>query len=293
VARKKKPEPKRGKKLALPATEAGASVGRRPFLKLLGVLSVAAAGVTVAGWNLRDLLRGASEQENLEDLQQHADRFAEVYLEALKSADAGVFISSRNIAVVMHAIDRAMHSIKVVGINALGPLHQGREKLLEVLDRGGQVSVGVMNPFRDTFAQRQREEGQVLRSGRLSTRLAMEWIASFGILRDLELFRDGGQLDAWTYDEYPHGSIVIVDEELAQYNPYRGERAETGGKKAQVGRGVTHPLQLFTRETALGQVQRLCQEFDRLRNRGVRLDLSNAGVALEVMQARAMEDFEE
>lgn len=260
-------------------------VTRRTILKWGAITSLVTFIANVTGYNVRTFLQDIKNETRPEAILNKLAEAAQPLVEEVKRTNAGVFISKRTISAVLKAIDLAQHSIKILGINALGPLHQGLEKFEAVLRNGGHVSVGIMDPLGTEFARRENEECEV--SDQVtSARLSCEWIASFGILRELYLKRSEhgrGTLDVWIHQEYPPGSLVIVDDSLVQYNPYSTEAACSAAQRANVPRGLTRPLEIYSKETAPDKVSILCNFFEQLRKRGKPLDLTNFGVPTEVL----------
>ena len=251
-------------------------MGRRRLLAIAGIGGAALAGAatvaTVSGYTLRDLVEVLWGSSNADELARGLGHL-NVPLEELGGTEAHVVLSKRSITAVLSAILPAGESVQILGINALGPLHQAVEKLEEMLSRGKCVSIGVMNPLGDNFILREKQECNTQNTEVVSSRLSCEWIATFGILRQLYLRRGNGTLDAWMHPFYPHGSLVIVDDELVHYNPYKTSEALAAAADANLPRGITGRLEIYSRRTAAETVKRFCNEFRRFRASGQALDL--------------------
>jgi hypothetical protein len=100
---------------------------------------------------------------------------------------------------------QASHSVQIMGINSLGPLHHCREEIIEFLtDRKGSLFIILLDPRSEAFIQRQRREED------LSLRLLSEWRASVSILKDISLHTNG-RIELRVRTDRPDRSIFIVD----------------------------------------------------------------------------------
>jgi len=131
----------------------------------------------------------------------------------------GEFFKLREIDIVLDAISGAKKSLDIMGINNLGPLHQGREMLIRLLNNGGHVRICLLDVNSEGFKQRERDECQHQITGKISPRLRDEYKASIGILKDINQFKKAGTLEVRQYKHYPLCSIIISDGKLLQYNP--------------------------------------------------------------------------
>lgn len=130
----------------------------------------------------------------------------------------------------------ARESIWLLGINALGPLHQGREILIKHLDENKSVRVLLLDPASDAFFRRVQFEEYHEKEGRMvhSGRLVAEFGASLGILRDIVNFtRNDHLLELRLHGHDPSESLVIVDSAspdhaICHYNPYPPEKQTRG-----------------------------------------------------------------
>jgi hypothetical protein len=129
--------------------------------------------------------------------------------------------------VLQNQFDMDYHSkresvIEILGTNALGPIHQGRQLLNNVLDNGAKIRILLLNPNSPGFKNRQLKEKDFL--GRLSAELQ----ASLYILSDLK--KTVGDkfvnLELRFHNKEPHRSLVMInantDRGIIMKTPYQG-----------------------------------------------------------------------
>ncbi len=122
----------------------------------------------------------------------------------------------------------------ITGINATGPIHQGREGIAESLKSGYGVDILVLDPTSEIFFKRAEKEGDMV------GRILSEMGATFGGLHDIayKLGESGeqetGKLTIGLH-KYPFCAIVagygILDKNKMQANLYpegKGVRGLTG-----------------------------------------------------------------
>jgi len=81
--------------------------------------------------------------------------------------------------------------IKILGINALGPIHRGREEIKGCLEKGKKVKILLLNPYSYTFIDRIRKVECNSKTGLEDydshlERLMAEWNASLYNLKNIE-----------------------------------------------------------------------------------------------------------
>ncbi len=82
------------------------------------------------------------------------------------------------------------NELLITGINATGPIHQGRESIIASLEDMYAVTVLVLDPRSDIFSKRAEKEGDVV------GRILSEMGATFGILHDIaHKLKDPERLD--------------------------------------------------------------------------------------------------
>ena len=153
----------------------------------------------------------------------------------------------RSITEDVKLMKSAQESIWILGINALGPLHQGREILIRKLNEGKTVRALLLDPDSGAFAERSRFEEEVQKEGRIVTsgRLRAEFNAAHTICYDITNFiSDSSLFQIRFHREDPTEAMIIVDatspnHAICHYNPYPREK--------QI-RGLCGPNMSFSRE---------------------------------------------
>jgi excisionase family DNA binding protein len=142
----------------------------------------------------------------------------------------------RSIVEDLKLMRSAKESIWVLGINALGPLHQGREILITALNAGKRVRVLLLDPASGAFAERARIEEEIVKNGKtlVSGRLRAESAASLAICHDIVNFiADPALFEVRVHREDPTEALVLVDAEspnhaVCHYNPYPLDKQTRG-----------------------------------------------------------------
>ena len=149
----------------------------------------------------------------------------EIVMGAGDTKETKKIMRRREIGEVLSLMMDSDRRLDILGINALGPIHQGREIILELLNKGGSVRVLLLKyaPGKDSpFGRRLEFEQDSV------GRLKAEWLASVAILRDISTKNTGGGLEVRCHGLTPDYSIIIVDEMKLHYNPYPPERGKRG-----------------------------------------------------------------
>lgn len=146
--------------------------------------------------------------------------------------------------------------VEIMGINATGPLHQGRELFVKTLNNGGKIRFLLLDPQAKTFSDRSVLEEDTV------GRIAAEELASFYILTDISTHLDEASrrnLEIRILDEPLDRSLIMVDVDaddgIIMENPYPkepGSRGLTGEmfvwhKTGKDARGFTDNFQYFRR----------------------------------------------
>ena len=143
-------------------------------------------------------------------------------------------LPQRDAYVIVQALKCAESVIKIMGENALHPIHGGFEHLLGLLKSGGTVQVLLLN-YNSEVYQRREEIETASQSGRIRA----DWISALANLIEINRMREGmGKFLVRCHASIPKGSVIIVDDWLAQFNPY--EPAGVGGR-----RGFGHEMHLL------------------------------------------------
>lgn len=135
----------------------------------------------------------------------------------------------RKIVQTLDIMDDASDSIDIVGINAIGPVHQGRESIIKLLNYGGSVGIGVMDYRSNEFNERVKHERD--RSKRIISELA----TTLSTLNDIKDHLDPNLNDSkfqLFLHRYPRAALVISDISdeagLMQFNVYPTEDGTRG-----------------------------------------------------------------
>ena len=98
----------------------------------------------------------------------------------------------------------------ILGINALGPLHECYEELISLLKKGGRIKVLLLNPASKAFKQREKDEEEL--NGKIVGRLCAEYNASLSICRSILHFSaEKGEIKLKVHDNYPEHALIIRD----------------------------------------------------------------------------------
>ena len=139
-------------------------------------------------------------------------------------------------------IMRNGNDLFITGINATGPVHQGKESIADSLKSGYRGRILVLDPRSDVFFERAEKEDDSV--GRILT----EMEASFGILHDVvDNIKHSPNLIIGLH-KYPYCAMVTGmhhDDGDMQVNLYpegRGVRGLTGKTYQFSSRGITKEL---------------------------------------------------
>lgn len=199
---------------------------------------------------------------SLSRISEMVSNSKEIVMGAGDTGETKKIMRRREIGEVLSLMMDSKKRLDILGINALGPVHQGREIILELLNKGGSVRVlmlkyasGGDSPFGRRSEFEQDSVG----------RLKAEWLASVAILRDISTKKTGGSLEVRCHGLTPDYSIIIVDEMKLHYNPYppeRGKRGVTGFTEFMRNEGVERTRFL-----------EVCRLFEDLWKKGERLGI--------------------
>lgn len=128
----------------------------------------------------------------------------------------------------------------ILGINALGPLHQNRESIVEILKRNGIVQILILNPESKAFKMRVNFEEEY--NKKICGRLIAEYHASVAICRDIKNFSDNlGTFEVKVHSADPIMSIVMIYPDSVEYGQLNQNiYPEVSGLRGLTGR--TLPL---------------------------------------------------
>ena len=165
-------------------------------------------------------------------------------------------------------MDLARKELWILGINSLGPLHQGREIIIKKLNNGVHIRILLLDPTSIEFLKRSKNEEEITKSdGKKyrSARLVSEYNASLAICRDIMNFVEGnGVFEVRVHDQTPTEAMVITDPNpidkhlgICHYNPYP-EKAQT--------RGVQGKHIPFSKKKDKDEFEKYVRKYDNLWN---------------------------
>lgn len=145
------------------------------------------------------------------------------------------YLHKREVSYVIRIIetflakDDHQKNLDILGINCLGPIHQGREIFNKIINTNGKVRLLLLDPYSSEFkARMQFEEDSV-------GRIAAEGIAFIYNIKDLVQklpLNRKESLDIRFYKTSPDRSLVIVQNETKNgtlfFNPYSKLKKERG-----------------------------------------------------------------
>jgi hypothetical protein len=207
---------------------------------------------------IKDWARGlprASLGGLTQEIAHYETRLRELKHEYKDVLDGKVEHSRRNISFQLDILEEKLaddrksgspSDIRILGINATGPLHQGREILIRLLQEGGRLQLLLLDPSARVFEQRCDHEND--RVGRIGAEL----YASICILMDiisqvkpLEGFR-ASSVELRLHAVAPDRSLLMMDcdreDGIVMENPYpplKGKRGVEGQMYPLVQRGRT------------------------------------------------------
>lgn len=200
-------------------------------------------GVPV-GILLQYLLSARERKRDNEALAKGDQNFADLHKKYVELLDGKAEHSTRKISLQLEILEDKISEVKnsgrnpdvwILGINATGPLHQGREILIGLLKNGGKLRILLLNPTQPVFGKRSDRERD--RVGRITAEL----FASFYILMDImsqlksvdeSLLRN---VEVRLHQKCPDRSLIMVNSEdqdrivlMNRYPPEEGTRGVEG-----------------------------------------------------------------
>jgi len=191
-------------------------------------------------------------------------KFVKQHLGALD----GIVLPQRDAYVIVHALKCAESEIKIMGENALHPIHGGFEHLLRLLKSGRTVQVLLLNYNSQVYQGR-----EVTEAASQSGRIRADWISALANLVEINRMRKGiGKFLVRCHTTDPKGSLIIVDDWLVQFNPY--EPAGVGGR-----RGFGHEMHLWlNRGQEKSRFKDYTEMFETLWQSAHEIDLSSVTI---------------
>jgi len=249
-----------------------------PFLAVLGVIFGLAALVLGTFFGVRKasnyLSRVPEAIENGREVRAHgfAERLLEPNLQPAKETLQHHLKKART-NIWIRSIYETNRKVQMLGINFLGPLHATREKLVRILNQGGQVQVLILDMKSEAFRQREVSECQRASDGRISGRLRAESKASLEIVKDINIFKKAGNLELRVYDQSPTFAMLIVDNKSILYNVYPKAKDPADLADVAVSRGTEGVIMEFRDGEEL--FQQKVREFTYLWDRARPVDLES------------------
>jgi hypothetical protein len=207
---------------------------------------------------IKDWARGlpaASLSELKREIEHYENRLHELRQEYKDVLDGKVEQSKRNISFQLEIVEeklaedkraKAQGDVWILGVNATGPLHQGREIFIRLLRDNGRLRILLLDPSLQVFEDRCDHEND--RVGRISAELNASVCILLDILSQLEA-ADGFQrssVEVRLHGNFPDRSLIMVDCErddgIVLENPYpplKGMRGVEGPMYPLVQRGRT------------------------------------------------------
>jgi len=109
-------------------------------------------------------------------------------------------------------IENSNKSLLILGINGLGPLHQNREFIINLLNKGGSVKVLLLDPRSDFFEERVHFEK--CSDNQITNRLIYEFLASVSLCKEIsECCDTKSDIILKLYSSKPEMSLIIADED--------------------------------------------------------------------------------
>lgn len=136
-------------------------------------------------------------------------------------------------------MNMARKELWILGINALGPLHQGREIIIKQLERGVWIRILLLDPECPEFHSRMDDEEYKKKEDGMfyyGKRLFHEYNASIALCRDINNTAKGNfNFEVRIHDKKPTEALVITDPNpsdkilgICNYNPYPEKRGTRG-----------------------------------------------------------------
>lgn len=204
-------------------------------------------------WKIKTWARGLPPYA-LSELQQEIATYTQKLQELRDSyrdvLDGKVEHSRRNVWFQLDIVEERLKDAELatrstqlclLGVNATGPLHQGRELVLQLLRAGGTLRLLLLDPTCAAFRRRCDDEGDT------SGRIAAEFRASLCIMLDI-IAQTGSSrhIEIRLHERYPSRSLIMIDAErddgIILDNPYpkvKGTRGIEGQMFPLVQRGRT------------------------------------------------------
>jgi hypothetical protein len=187
------------------------------------------------------------------DIKHYEERLKELRQTYAEVLDGKVEQTRRSISFQLEILEEQLRrastrgrpsAVSILGINATGPLHQGRELFIQLLRAGGGLRLLVLDPGCAAFRGRRAHELDSV--GRIGAELQASCFILLDILDQLGSGAGEPHLEVRLHDQAPDRSLIMVDSEhddgLVMENPYpalKGTRGVQGQMYPLVQRGRT------------------------------------------------------
>ncbi|MDD5064801.1 MAG: hypothetical protein PHQ35_08610 [Phycisphaerae bacterium] len=205
---------------------------------LSSIIAAAALCVgTVVGAVIKYILNLREIRKNKEAIQQKDTTIIGLQKQIREILDLKVEQAPRKISYQLQILDDEISKIQesghkaevsILGINATGPLHQGRELLVNLLVKEGRLRVLLLDPRKPVFEERCNREDDTV------GRIAAELYASLYILMDITLKAGifGGNIEIRLHEKYPDRSLLMLNHRdkdgVILANPYPSSNGSRG-----------------------------------------------------------------
>jgi hypothetical protein len=116
----------------------------------------------------------------------------------------------RDIFKDIQLIEKSKSTVDILGINALGPLHTGMERISDFISREGIIRIILLDPSSTAFLAREHKEE--FRNNIICGRLRSEYTVSISICKDIINRTDfKGSIEIKTHSQTPEMALVISD----------------------------------------------------------------------------------
>jgi predicted transcriptional regulator len=125
-------------------------------------------------------------------------------------------------------MQQAENSIDILGLNGLLPVHEGRSKLMELLNAKKRVRVLIANPDVKKFRERVFDEEPHIKK-MSESRILSEWNATLANLKDIyRECKKTSHLEVRAYDDVSCKSRIFIDDKLILCNDHEGKCVRCG-----------------------------------------------------------------
>lgn len=187
------------------------------IVPVLAAMATAAATVAVSRYFENKEL--SSAKTKIETLSQENDKLNRDWI--LYTTDKGAS-TKRPISYQLERLrshlaktdkdEKRQHTVEILGINALGPIHQGKRILSDLLLNGGRLQVLLLDPESKAWEVRLVQETDVLHYNTTELLAALYGLSE---INNRVLSSGKGTLEVQMHAQNPDRSLIIVDRGFA------------------------------------------------------------------------------